>query len=268
MQRPSWLLQPVSSHPSEPLSSSDVLDDDVGTSTPWDQRPENSITLPSYYVSRQVLSDADSSLLTATAMTLAAISVPRWITYSVHAGNQTFEKHIGLHQSCSNLDEPHCRSFPYKELCQEGERYFCSMWKTVGFIASVSALLSLAGLVAFAVVIRGGKYKRETGWPFATSMMALVSVLQFVTISIVVSSPGSRIYAYLAHGDCHRVSNTTTGIPLRQRRPIHSSGMEPRCIMDSRHSQRHPQSCCCHRSHGVGVSTPARGGIRFLGGSF
>jgi uncharacterized membrane protein len=124
---------------------------------------------------------------TATAMVIASISVPRWISYSVKAGDQTFEKHIGLHQSCSNLDEPNCRSFPYRELCQEGERYFCSMWRTVGFLASVSALMCLAGLVAFVVIIKGGKYKRETGWPFATLMMAIVSILQFVSIAIVVS---------------------------------------------------------------------------------
>ena len=61
------------------------------------------------------------------------------------------------------------------------------MWRTVGFLASVSALMCLAGLVTFAVIMKGGKYKRETGWPFATLMMAIVSIIQFVSISIVVS---------------------------------------------------------------------------------
>lgn len=126
-------------------------------------------------------------------MTIAAIAIPRWISYSVSAGDETYRKHIGLHQSCSNLDEPQCRSFPYKELCQDGERYFCSMWRTIGFLSFATALLCLAGLVTFLVVMKGGKFKRETGWPFATLMMALVSVLQLITISIVVRNPQHQL---------------------------------------------------------------------------
>jgi hypothetical protein len=119
-------------------------------------------------------------------MTIAAISIPRWISYSVDVGDETYEKHIGLHQSCSSLDSPHCRSYPPKELCQDGERYFCSMWRTIGFLASLTALLCLASMLTFGVVMKGGKFKRETGWPFVTLMMVITAVFEFVTISIVV----------------------------------------------------------------------------------
>lgn len=132
-----------------------------------------------------VYSAALVAFVGSTAMILAATAVPRWITYSVHAGDQTFQKHIGLHQSCSNLDDPPCRPFPYKELCQEGERYFCSMWRTVAFLAALAALMCLAGIVTFGVVMKGGKYKRETSWPFIAFMMAIVSALEFSVISIV-----------------------------------------------------------------------------------
>lgn len=126
-------------------------------------------------------------------MTIAALATPHWVSYTVTttAGDH-LSKHIGLHKSCSSLDDPPCRRFPYKSLCQEGERYFCSMWRSVGFLAWVTALLCLAGLVSFLVVMRGGKYKRETGWPFVTSMMALVSVVEFVVIAIVVGYPLTR----------------------------------------------------------------------------
>ncbi|KAF4973815.1 hypothetical protein FSARC_8 [Fusarium sarcochroum] len=100
------------------------------------------------------------------------------------ATGETVEKHIGLHKSCSTLDDPYCRAFPPKELC-EGERYFCSMWRTVGFLASFTTLLCLAGLVTFIVIMSGGKYKRESGWPFAAAMLTLVSVVEFAAISIV-----------------------------------------------------------------------------------
>jgi hypothetical protein len=120
-------------------------------------------------------------------MIISSIALPHWVTYSVTTANgDTLQKHIGLHKSCSSLDDPPCRPFPYRELCQEGERYFCSMWKTVGFMAAVAAVLCLASLVTFAVVMKGGKYKRETGWPFVAIMVSLVSVVEFVIISIVV----------------------------------------------------------------------------------
>ncbi|KAK7423146.1 hypothetical protein QQZ08_009000 [Neonectria magnoliae] len=122
----------------------------------------------------------------ATVMIVVSIWIPNWVSYSVTTTTgETVEKHIGLHRSCSNLSDPPCRSFPYEELCQDGERYFCDMWRTVGFMASFATILCLAGLVSFAVIMSGGKYKRETGWPFVGAMLTLVSVVEFATISIV-----------------------------------------------------------------------------------
>lgn len=120
-------------------------------------------------------------------MTIASLATPNWVSYSVTtAKGETFEKNIGLHKSCSNLDSPQCRVFPSPELCQAGERYFCSMWRTVGFMASFATILCLAGLVTFLVIMRGGKYKRETGWHFVAGMLSLVAIVELVMISLVV----------------------------------------------------------------------------------
>ncbi|CAM1500978.1 Fc.00g101400.m01.CDS01 [Cosmosporella sp. VM-42] len=133
-----------------------------------------------------VYTSALVAFVAATAMIIASIWVPQWVSYSVTAADgETFEKHIGLHRSCSNLDNPPCRDFPSKELCQDGERYFCSMWRTVGFMASFATILCLAGIVSFLVIMSGGKYKRETGWPFVGVMLTLVAVVEFAIISIV-----------------------------------------------------------------------------------
>ncbi|EHK40694.1 uncharacterized protein TrAtP1_004027 [Trichoderma atroviride] len=126
------------------------------------------------------------AFVAATAMIVASITEPHWVSYSVTTtAGETLEKHIGLHKSCSSLDDPHCRDFPSKELCQYGERYFCSMWRTVGFMASFTIILCLASLIAFALVMGGGKYRRETGWPFVSALLTLVSVVEFIIISIV-----------------------------------------------------------------------------------
>lgn len=121
-------------------------------------------------------------------MLVASIWVPHWVTYSVTTTRgDTIEKHIGLHKSCSTLDDPYCRDFPSPDMCQHGERYFCSMWRTIGFMASFATILCLACIVSFGVIMGGGKYKRETGWPFVGAMLTLVSAVEFVIISMVVS---------------------------------------------------------------------------------
>lgn len=130
-------------------------------------------------------------------MIVIPIWLPNWVTYSVtSATGEIVERHIGLHKSCSTLDDPYCRPFPPKDLCQGGERYFCSMWRTVGFLASFATLLCLGGLVTFVVIMCGGKYKRETGWPFATGMLTLISVMEFAAISIVVSCSATKVFRY------------------------------------------------------------------------
>jgi hypothetical protein len=60
------------------------------------------------------------------------------------------------------------------------------MWRTVGFMASFAIILCLASLISFAIVMAGGKYRRETGWPFVSALLTLVSVVEFIIISIVV----------------------------------------------------------------------------------
>ncbi|OAA45704.1 hypothetical protein NOR_03493 [Metarhizium rileyi] len=133
-----------------------------------------------------VYSSALVAFATATGMIVASIFTPNWVSYSVTTPKgDVVEKHVGLHQSCSNLDSPTCKEFPTAELCQAGERYFCDMWKTVGFMASLAVIMCFASLVCFLVVLKGGKYKRETGWPLVSGMLTLVSVVEFVIISIV-----------------------------------------------------------------------------------
>ncbi|KAF4987171.1 hypothetical protein FGRMN_10510 [Fusarium graminum] len=133
-----------------------------------------------------VYTAALAAFVAATVMIAVPIWLPNWVTYSVtSATGEIVERHIGLHKSCSTLDDPYCRDFPPKDLCEGGERYFCSMWRTVGFLASFTTLLCLGGVVTFVVIMSGGKYKRETGWPFAAAMLTLVSVVEFAAISIV-----------------------------------------------------------------------------------
>ncbi|KJK83059.1 hypothetical protein H634G_01187 [Metarhizium anisopliae BRIP 53293] len=104
-----------------------------------------------------VYSSALVAFVAATGMIVASIFIPNWVSYSVTTPKgDVVEKHIGLHKTCSNLNSPTCREFPTAEF-----------------------------LVSFLVVMKGGKYKRETGWPLVAGMLTLVSVVEFAVISIV-----------------------------------------------------------------------------------
>jgi hypothetical protein len=60
------------------------------------------------------------------------------------------------------------------------------MWRSVGFMMNFAALLELVTIVAYLVVIVGGKQKREIGWRVLAFFLVLVGVLQCGAMAIVV----------------------------------------------------------------------------------
>ncbi|TVY78416.1 hypothetical protein LSUE1_G003709 [Lachnellula suecica] len=134
-----------------------------------------------------VYSTALIAFVAATAMTFAAIFIPDWITFDVttQTGGHT-RKIIGLHRSCSTSAlENKCIHFPQYEDCHGTDRYFCSMWRSVGFLMSFAAVFELVTIVAYCVVILGGKQKRETGWKVLAFMLMLVGIVQCASMAIV-----------------------------------------------------------------------------------
>ena len=71
------------------------------------------------------------------------------------------------------------------------------MWRTVGFLMNFSVVFELATLVAFAVVLLGGRDKREGGWKMLVGLLGLIAVTQVASMAIVVSS--YPIYPFLGH---------------------------------------------------------------------
>lgn len=60
------------------------------------------------------------------------------------------------------------------------------MWRSVGFLMSFAAVVELVTVVAYVVVLFGGKQKRETGWKILAFMLVLVGLVQAASMSIVV----------------------------------------------------------------------------------
>lgn len=119
-------------------------------------------------------------------MTFSAIFLPNWISLNTTHKDTTIHYTYGLHRRCSSLGSEPCVHFPQYEDCHHEDRYFCSMWRSVGFLMSFSAVLELVTIVAFAVVIIGGRQKREAGWKILAFLLFVVGIAQAASMAIVV----------------------------------------------------------------------------------
>ncbi|KAG9241887.1 hypothetical protein BJ878DRAFT_427101 [Calycina marina] len=124
--------------------------------------------------------------IAATAMTITSILLPSWISYRVFTPGGSLTKTIGLHRSCYTVDgTTKCHSFPQDDDCHTSDRYFCSIWRSVGFMMSFTAVVELVTLVAYMVIIGGGRAKREGGWKILAFLLFLVGMLQCAAMSLV-----------------------------------------------------------------------------------
>ena len=141
----------------------------------------------------------------ACAFTLTSIIEPRWISWnsetvsSLHLPHlshgvslkyplQPSGEHIhytyGLHRRCSSLTG-NCVYFPHHEDCH-GDRYFCSMWRSVGFLMSLAVVIEGMTLITYIVILAGGKQKRESGWKILSGLLVLVGLIQCTSMALMV----------------------------------------------------------------------------------
>ena len=99
----------------------------------------------------------------------------------------------GLHRRCNSITNT-CEFFPKTSDCH-GDRYFCSMWRSVGFLMSFGVVIEGMALIAFIVVISGGKQKRENGWKVISGLLVLAGLIQCAGMAIIVSHLSPRLLA-------------------------------------------------------------------------
>lgn len=61
------------------------------------------------------------------------------------------------------------------------------MWRSVGFLMSFAVAMEGMTLIAFVVMIAGGKQKRESGWKILTGFLFLVGLIQCTGMALIVS---------------------------------------------------------------------------------
>lgn len=91
----------------------------------------------------------------------------------------------GLHTLCDSVTGS-CRSFPEEDDCRGDSWSFCSRWRTVGFLMSFAVVIELAVLIGYAVVLLGGKQKRDQGWKMISGLLMVAGAVSCASMAIVV----------------------------------------------------------------------------------
>lgn len=60
------------------------------------------------------------------------------------------------------------------------------MWRSVGFLMSFAVVMEGMTLVAYVVLLSGGKQKREQGWKVICGLLFLVGLLQCAGMALIV----------------------------------------------------------------------------------
>lgn len=133
-------------------------------------------------------------------MTIASISMPRWVSYSPNGERQYS---YGLHTRCSAVTGT-CVPFPKSSDCTK-DPSFCNMWRTVGFLTSFGVVVELCAIVSFIVIISGGVQRRAAGWQVAVGVLSLSAIVQCAGMAIVVCC-----FSLLLRVSCPWTLNTNT----------------------------------------------------------
>jgi hypothetical protein len=141
-----------------------------GSSSPWPVRDDNNTA-----------AKEDETDCAGTIMTIASISMPRWVSYSP---NGEREYSYGLHSRCSAVTGT-CVPFPKMSDCTK-DPSFCNMWRTVGFLTSFGVVVELCAIVSFIVIISGGVQRRAAGWQVAVGVLSFSAIVQCAGMAIVV----------------------------------------------------------------------------------
>ncbi|CAK3766113.1 hypothetical protein DOTSEDRAFT_70280 [Lecanosticta acicola] len=123
--------------------------------------------------------------LAAAALTISAVVLPNWISYSSPTdGSDPIRVTYGLHRRCSSITGK-CTPFPEYEDCHGDDWWFCSIWRSTGFFMNLSIVVELACVIAYLTVLVGGRSSREAGWKMVAGLLSIVAVGQIISMALV-----------------------------------------------------------------------------------
>jgi hypothetical protein len=73
------------------------------------------------------------------------------------------------------------------------------MWRSVGFLMSFAVVLEGIAIVAYLVILSGGKQLRESGWGILSLIIMLSAAVQAASMALVVSIYKISHYSTIQH---------------------------------------------------------------------
>jgi hypothetical protein len=84
------------------------------------------------------------------------------------------------------------------------------MWRSVGFLMTFAVVLMSLGIVAYVIILSGGKKLRETGWGVLSTIIILSVAVQVASMALIVGSFHLLIYHCHVLMGFRRTSSITT----------------------------------------------------------
>ncbi|KZT41431.1 hypothetical protein SISSUDRAFT_1059373 [Sistotremastrum suecicum HHB10207 ss-3] len=140
----------------------------------------------------------------ALVLTVISQTEPHWLHVKTPSGlPATISVGYGLYQRCERqtmsdlppwtspkkgngrYENYECHRFPGRSECDHDNGAFCALWDTAGYASQISLGFIVAALLALTV---GGmtRERRRSQWKFVAALMFCHSVLQILTMSLVV----------------------------------------------------------------------------------
>lgn len=126
-----------------------------------------------------------ATVVLSIVLSIVAIAIPRWVSFrDTTPGGDKITYTYGLHQRCSSSTGV-CTPFPTAEDCHGSDRYFCSVWRSIGFLMNFAVVLEAVIIVGFCAVLWGGRQKRERGWQVMSVLLLIVALTQCTVMALI-----------------------------------------------------------------------------------
>ncbi|KAK6339251.1 hypothetical protein TWF718_008673 [Orbilia javanica] len=133
---------------------------------------------------------AFAAFASASILTLTAITIPRWVSYTYETSSGPITQTYGLRHRCRTgpgSTPTTCTPFPTPTDCEDSP-HFCSLWRSTSYLMDLSLSLSLLTSLSFLIILISSSSNpsaRKKGWKSLVVLLFLTVMCELVAMSLV-----------------------------------------------------------------------------------
>ncbi|KAF3212767.1 hypothetical protein TWF679_005655 [Orbilia oligospora] len=151
-----------------------------------------------------------AAFASASILTLTAITLPRWVSYTYETSSGPITQTYGLRHSCRtgpSLTNPTtiCRPFPTFQDCEDSP-HFCSLWKSTNYLMNLAVSIEVLTCLCFILILSSSSSPnttppntttrdnnntttnntiRKSGWKYLVLLLSISVTCQLLAMSLV-----------------------------------------------------------------------------------